>query len=106
MIETQFNLDDIACKEGEYATADFTLATLVDSILPADAAKTLPENPLLVAEALDRHIREEALVGRKSLSIAARIALPKVLDALRELGYAVRQERPGGPWRISWEEGA
>ena len=103
MNEGQFDPGNITCEEGEYATADFVLATLVDLILPADAAKTLSENPILVAEALDRHIREEALAGRKALTIAARIALPKVLDALRNNGYKVAEERPGGPWRISWE---
>ena len=103
MDEEKLNVDDIACEEGTYNIADLTLFRPEDLILAADVARTLPENPLLVAEALNRRIKEEALAGRKTLTIPARIALPKVLDALKELGYAVWQKRPGGPWRISWE---
>lgn len=103
MDEERLNIDDITCEEGEYGIANLALLRPKDLILPVDAAKTFSENPLLVAEALDRHIREEALAGRKALIIAARIALPEVLCALREQGYTVAEERPGGPWRISWE---
>ena len=102
MNEVQFNLDDITCEEGEYGIADLSLKP-IDVLIPVDAARRAPTDPVIIALWLRERIADEAIAGRKALHIPAYLGLPKVLDALKELGYAVQQERPGGPWRISWE---
>ena len=102
MIEVQFNPDDITCEEGEYTAADLSLKP-IDVLFPADAAKRAPTDPVIIALWLRRRIIEEATSGLRALYIPAYMGLPSVIDALKELGYALQQERPGGPWRISWE---
>ena len=102
MDEERLNKDDITCEEGEYGIADLSLKP-VDLIIPADAARRAPTEPIMVALWLRAKIVDEAMAGRKVLHIPAYLGLPEVLDALKELGHEVRQERPGGPWRISWE---
>lgn len=102
MDEERLNKDDITCEEGEYGIADLSLKP-VDLIIPADAASHATTDPLLAALWLRERIVDEAMAGRKVLHIPAYLGLSSVIDALKELGYAVRQERPGGPWRISWE---
>lgn len=101
----KLNKDDIICKEGEYETADLSLKP-IDVLFPVDAARRAPTDPVIIALWLRGRIIEEATAGLKALYIPAYMGLPKILDALKELGYTVRQERPDGAWRISWEEGA
>ena len=107
MNTVQFSPDNITCEEGEYATADYLhLLKPIDLIIPADVARRASSDPVMVAIWLNGRISSEAMAGRKSLHIPAYLGLPRVIDALKELGYSVRQERAEGPWRISWEKGA